>query len=368
MTINTHRLVQTFLDLVRIDSPSGHETEIGRELAARLEALGCSCAFDPAGNLIALARWQGHGDWLLLSAHMDTVGADRGIQPQIRDGVIHSDGSTILGADDKSGVAAILEVLEVLREQALPHPPLEIVISVGEELGLYGARQLDTARLQARAGIVLDSGGPIGHMVVSAPSQDNVRIVVHGVSAHAGAQPEKGVNAIRIAAEAITAMPLGRIDFETTANVGIIHGGSARNIVPDRAEVIGEARSRDNSKLAEVTGQIVAAFEAAAQRHAMPVDIAVARTYSTYRLSENEPIVRTVADAARGLGHEVVLRAAGGGTDGNIYTAAGIPCVVISTGMAEVHTRNEHIAIVDMAACTELLLAAVQRFAAPAAA
>ena len=362
--INQQRLTQIFLDLVVIDSPSNFEAEIGRELDTRLQSLGLQTEMDAVGNLIGRTpAGQGSGAWLLLSAHMDTVGTDRGITPVIRDGVITSDGTTILGADDKSGVAAILEVLTVLREQGLPHPPLEVVISVGEELGLYGARQLDTSRLRGRYGIVLDSGGPIGHMVISAPSQDNIRFTVHGVSAHAGAEPEKGINAIRVAAEAIAAMPLGRIDAETTCNVGIIEGGTARNIVPDKVKVVGEARSRDNAKLEPLTARIVQAFQQAADRHGARLEADVTRTYSTYRLAEDEPIVQAVAGAARALGHEVQLRASGGGTDGNIYTAAGVPCIVISTGMAEVHTHNEHIAIADMAACTELLLAAVQRLA-----
>ncbi len=362
--INQARLIQTFLDLVRIDSPSNHEAAIGRELDARLQALGLQTEMDAVGNLVGRTA-SGAGDWLLLSAHMDTVGTDRGITPVIRAGVIYSDGTTILGADDKSGVAAVLEVLTVLREHGLPHPPLEVVITVGEELGLYGARNLDTSRLRARYGIVLDSGGPIGNIVVSAPSQDNIRLTVHGVSAHAGAEPEKGINAIRVAAEAIAAMPLGRIDPETTCNVGIIEGGTARNIVPDRVKVIGEARSRDNAKLDPLTARIVKAFQDAAQRHGARLEADVTRTYSTYRLAEDEPIVQAVAGAARSLGHDVKLRASGGGTDGNIYTAAGIPCVVISTGMAEVHTPNEHIAIADLAAGAELLLAAVRKLAAP---
>lgn len=362
--IEQDRLLQTFLDLVRIDSPSGEEAEIGQHLRERLAALGLETEMDAAGNLVGRTpAGRSQGDWLLLSTHMDTVGTDRGITPVIRDGVVTSDGTTILGADDKSGVAAVLEALTVLREQGLPHPPLEVVISVGEELGLYGARQLDASRLRSRWGIVLDSGGPIGHMVVSAPSQDNIRLTVHGVSAHAGAEPEKGINAIRVAAEAIAAMPLGRIDAETTCNVGIIEGGTARNIVPDRVTVIGEARSRDNVKLEALAARMVKAFQDAADRHGARLEADVTRTYSTYRLAEDEPIVQAVAGAARSLGHEIKLRASGGGTDGNIYTAAGVPCVVISTGMAEVHTHNEHIAIADLVASTELLLVAVQRLA-----
>ncbi|MEZ4770841.1 MAG: M20/M25/M40 family metallo-hydrolase [Caldilineales bacterium] len=357
--INQDRLIDTFLELVRIDSPSGQEAVIGRDLAGRLQALGLKTTFDEIGNLIGLL--EGEGDnWLLLSAHMDTVGTDIGIEPVIRDGVIYSAGDTILGGDDKSGVAAILEVLETLREQGLAHPPLEVVISVGEEQGLYGARHLDTSQLKARQGVILDAGGPTGHLVIAAPGQDSLVFTVHGVSSHAGSEPEKGINAIRVAAEAIAAMPLGRIDFETTSNIGIIQGGTARNIVPDRVRVVGEARSRDPKKLEKLTASILDAFNGAAARHNTRVDCDVTRAYDAYRLSEQTPIVQTTAAAARESGHEVMLRSSGGGTDGNIYNAAGIACVVISTGMEEVHTPSEHIAIADMVAGTELLLAVVR--------
>lgn len=361
--INQDRLIATFLELVRIDSPSGQEAEIGRHLAEQLQALGFTTEFDEIGNLVG--RLNGtDSDPLLLSAHMDTVGTDTGIEPVIRDGVIYSAGNTILGGDDKSGVAAILEVLQTLREQELTHPPLEVVISVGEELGLYGARHLDTGKLRSRQGVVLDAGGPAGHLVVSAPGQDSLVFTIHGVSSHAGAEPERGINAIRVAAEAIAAMPLGRIDVETTSNIGIIEGGTARNIVPDRVRVVGEARSRDLKKLERLTQSILEAFTNAAERHNTTVDCNVTRAYNAYRLSEQTPIVQSTAAAARELGHEVVLCSSGGGTDGNIYNAAGIACVVISTGMEDVHTPGEHIAVADMVAGTELLLAVVRRLAA----
>lgn len=363
--IDQDRLIQTFLDLVRVDSPSGDEAAIGQHLRTRLEALGLQTEMDTVGNLIGrMPDGQSSGAWLLLSVHMDTVGTDTNITPIIREGVITSDGTTILGADDKSGIAAVLEVLEVLREQRLPHPPLEVVITVGEERALYGARHLDTSKLCARHGIVLDAGGPPGHLVVSAPSQDNIVFTVHGRAAHAGSEPEKGINAIRVAAEAIAAMPLGRIDAETTCNVGIIHGGTARNIVPDSVTVTGEARSRDNAKLEALTAQIVGAFEDAAQRHGARLVAEVSRTYNTYRLAESEPIVQAVAGAAHSLGHEVKLRASGGGTDANVFVAAGIPCVVISTGMEAVHTTEERIAVAALGAAAELLLASVRSLAA----
>ena len=272
--INESRLVQTFLDLVVIDSPAGQEREVADELARLFTALGGEVVRDEHHNLIA--RWpatRSQGDWLMLSAHMDTVGTDVGIKPQIRDGVIYSDGTTILGSDDKSGVAVILEVIESLREDGAAHPPLEAVISVSEELGLVGAKLLDKSQLRSRRGYILDAGGPLSNIVVSAPSQDRLLVTVHGRKAHAGAEPEKGINAIRVASEAIAAMPLGRIDEETTANIGVIHGGTATNIIPDEVEVRGEARSRNTEKLAKQTAAMIAAFDAAAERHAARVQV-----------------------------------------------------------------------------------------------
>lgn len=360
--INNERLIATFLELVQIDSPSGHEQEIGKHLEARLRSLGLTTEIDPVGNLVSRLD-SGSGPVLLLSAHMDTVGTDRGITPTVSNGVIYSDGTTILGADDKSGVAAILEVLQLVQERTIPHPPLEVVISVGEEQGLYGARKLDVSSLKASYGIVMDGGGPTGHIVVSAPSQDNLLFTVHGISSHAGSEPEKGINAIRVAAEAIAAMPLGRIDQETTSNVGIIQGGTARNIVPDRVSVTGEARSRDPKKLERLSASIVDAFERAAERHRTTVNAQVTRTYEAYRVDEDEPILVAVATAATSLGHEVALRSSGGGTDGNVFNAAGIPTVVLSTGMTDVHTTKEHIAIADLVAGTRLLMESVRRLA-----
>ena len=347
--INSERLVNTFLELVDIDSPSGHEEAISAHLAERLAGLGGEVARDEHGNLVA--RWasaDGRSDWLMLSAHMDTVGTDTNIKPQIRDGVIYSDGTTILGGDDKSGVAVILEVVEVARERDLPHPPLEVVLSVSEETGLRGARLLDKSQLRARSGYVLDSGGPIGTIVVSAPSQDTLQITVHGKKAHAGSEPEKGINAIRVASEAIAAMPLGRIDSETTANIGIIEGGTATNIVPDEVRIRGEARSRDDLKLATQTAAMAQAFQDAAERNGARVELKIKRSYSTYALTAETPVVARAMRAAEQLGFEPRLKASGGGTDANIYAELGIECAVLSTGQAEVHTTNEHIAIADM--------------------
>mgnify|MGYP005849537541 CR=1 FL=1 len=360
--INEDRLIQTFLDLVGVDSPSGHEEAIGHELAARLAALGLSVERDAAGNVFAwLEGEQAAGDWLLLCAHMDTVGQERGIRPLIGEGVIRSDGTTILGADDKSGLAVILEVLQVLKEQGLPHRPLEVLFTVEEETNLGRAGRIDLARLRAREGLVLDSGGPIGTFVISAPSQDRLTVTVHGRAAHAGSEPEKGINAIRVAAEAIAVMPLGRIDEETVANIGVIEGGAATNIVPERVTMKGMARSHDDAKLERQTAAMIRALEEAAARHGATLDIQTERSYHSYRVAEDAPLRRLIEAAARRLGLEPRPTASGGGSDANIFHRAGIQSLPLSTGMADVHTKREHIAIADMVACARLLLEIVRR-------
>jgi tripeptide aminopeptidase len=353
--ISRDRLVSTFLELVQIDSLSGQEEEIARHLTAKLRDLGLIVEHDSTGNVIG--RLAGEGQSILLCAHMDTVGPGRGVKPVITNGVITSDGTTILGADDKSGVAVILEVLQVLAEQDLPHPLLEVALTVSEEQGLEGAKGLDLTRLRAQEGIVLDSGGEIGTIVVSAPSQDKIRAVVHGKTAHAGAEPENGINAIVVAAEAIAAMPLGRIDQETTANIGRIQGGTATNIVPDRVEIAGEARSRDEKKLEAQVQAMTEALKKAASRHRATVEIDVQRSYSTFKLSEEDGIVRRAMAAAKALGLTPALVPSGGGSDANVFNAAGIATINISTGMDKVHTTEERIAVNDLVKSAEFLLA-----------
>jgi len=362
--INHNHLTNTFLELVRIDSPSGQEKAIRGDLSARLEALGLTVLHDPAGNLIAHMNGAGEKSSdtpLLLCCHMDTVGQDTNIRPVIKDGIISSDGSTILGSDDKSGIAIILKVLEIMAQEGLPHPPLEVVLTVGEEVGLVGAKALDLDQFQAQEGIVLDMGGPIGSIVVNAPYQDKLTVTVRGRAAHAGSEPEKGINAILVASEAITAMPLGRIDEESTANVGVIRGGVATNIVPDKVELECEARSRDEAKLIAQMQAMKTALEEAAARHRTTVDLVQERSYDGFTLPAETPIVKRAAAAAEALGLEPRLIPTGGGSDANILNAGGIATINISTGMTNVHTVNEHIAIADMAQSAEFLLQILTR-------
>lgn len=351
--IDKDRLLSTFLELVQIDSPSGEEGKIAQHVLGRLRDLGLEASIDATGNVIA--RLSGEGEPILLNAHLDNVMPCLGVKPIVAEGVVRSDGSTVLGADDKSGVAVILEVLQAIKE--LPHPPLEVVLTVQEEIGLCGAKGLDFSELRARRGIVLDSEGSIASVVVSAPSHNSISAVVHGKAAHAGAHPEEGINAILVAAEAIAKMPLGRIDFETTANIGVIKGGRATNIVPDRVEVKGEARSRDEGKLRSQTDRMVKALRDAASRHGATLHVEVQREYSAFKLSEGDEIVRRVMAAARSVGLEPELVASGGGSDANIFNAHGIQTVNVSTGMEKVHTTEEQIAVADMVKCAELVSA-----------
>ncbi len=261
--VDGDRLLKTFLDLVAIDSPTGHEEAIGKELEGRFRALGCTVRRDDSGNLIA--TYPGDRDeTLLLAFHMDTAGTDTGIKPQIRDGVIYSDGTTILGADDKSGLAQVLELLELLNAHKPSHPNLEIVVTVGEEQGLLGSRALDMSQLKAKWGLVYDAAGGVGAVTYWAPTTVYITVTVHGKKVHAGVEPEKGINAMKVAAEAIAAMPLGRIDPETVANIGTIESGEARNIVPGEAHMQGMARSHDQAKLDAQIAVMKKAFEDAA--------------------------------------------------------------------------------------------------------
>jgi len=356
--INRDRLLDTFLELVRIDSPSGEEAAISAHIANRFRELGLAVEISEAGNVIA--RMDGEGESILLSAHMDNVMPCRGVKPVIEEGVIRSDGTTVLGGDDKAGVAVILEVLQTILEKDLPHPPVEAVITVSEEVGLAGAKHLDMDKLRSKIGIGLDMGGEIGSIAISAPYHDNIRAVVRGKAAHAGACPEEGINAIVVAAEAITNMRIGRIDEETTANIGVIQGGTATNIVPDRVEIKGEARSRDEEKLRAQTASMVESLRRTAQRHGATVDIDVHREYVGYSLSEEDRIVQLLVQGVRAVGLEPLLVPVGGGSDANVFNARGIQVTNISVGMEKVHTTEEYIALDDMATCAEIVLASLQ--------
>ncbi|HEY5595474.1 MAG TPA: M20/M25/M40 family metallo-hydrolase [Nitrospiria bacterium] len=357
--IQSDRMIKTFIDLVRIDSLSREEGEVAERLVRELKSLGADVRVDDAGAKVGgdtgnvIGRFPGTktGEPVLLSAHMDTVVPGRGIKPIREADRIRTDGTTILGGDDKSGIAIILEVLTVLSERKIPHPPLDVVFTICEEAGLVGAKHLDVGSLTSRHGLVLDSC-PADSLFTRGPAADKLEFTVHGSAAHAGVCPEEGISAIKVAAEAIAHMRLGRIDAETTANLGLIEGGSAVNIVPDRVVVRGEARSHDEARLAAQSSHMADCFRETAKAHRImkdgreihaTVDAKIARDYPRMNLGEDAPVVKWVLAAAKKLGVSIACRKTGGGCDANIFNGHGLNVANLGTGMREIHTVNEYL-------------------------
>lgn len=371
--INSQRLADIFMDLVRIDSVSGQEGQCCRDLQRRLKHLGFSTHVDDAqrrvksdtGNLIARLPGRRPGAPLLLSAHMDTVEPGRGVVPQLVDRVFTSDGTTILGADDKSALAVILEVLHCIREAQLACPPLEVVFSICEEIGLQGVKHLDYDKISARQGYVLDAGNP-EVLITRAPSANNLTFILHGRAAHAGGCPETGINAISLAGQAVAQLPQGRIDHETTSNIGVIRGGLATNIVPAKVVVNAEARSHDESKLESVTREMTAAFEAVVAAHpgvdgVRPrLEVLVEREFDCLTVDPRHPIVVLARRAAEKIGMPLELGETGGGSDANVFASHGIVTAVLGTGMESVHSTEERISLDAMERSARLLLEIVR--------
>ncbi len=367
--IDENRLLQCFIELAEVESPSGGERQVADLLRAGLGRLGLAVREDDAGrrsggnagNLVV--RVPGRGEPLLLCAHMDTVGPCHGVRARVADGVVRSAGDTVLGGDDKAGIAAIIEMLTVLIEKDLPHPPLEIVFTIWEEGGLRGADLLDPALLTARYGYTLDSEGPPGTIVTRAPSQEKLVFTVKGRAAHAGVSPEEGINAIHAAARGVAAMQLGRLDFDTTANIGIISGGQAINIVPDTVRLEGETRSLAGEKRERQTRLMVEAMEAACAACGAGLEKEVTLMFRDFNLAPESRPVRTALTAMRELGLTPALIPSGGGSDANIFNGRGIACANLGIGMRKVHTTEEHILVSDLVQVARILV----RIAAQAA-
>jgi tripeptide aminopeptidase len=278
----------------------------------------------------------------------------------IEDDVIRSDGTTVLGGDDKSGVAIICECVRLCRERGLHHPPLDVVFTICEEVGLLGAKHLDVGRLRARRGLVFDSDA-VGCAFTRAPGANHLEVVVHGRAAHAGMAPERGVSAIQVAAQAIARMRLGRIDAETTANIGRIEGGRATNIVPDEVHVRGEARSHDPARLAAQCAHMRTCFEEAAAAHpGARVEVHIESAYESMVVADDSAIMRLVAAAAERTGRTITPAGMGGGCDANVLNRRGLEVVNLGTGMREIHTTSEWLRVSDMVAAAEVTLAVIE--------
>lgn len=368
--VDRERMVGEFVELVRIDSLSKHESAMAEAVMGKLRGLGFEPATDgvgealggDVGNVICHVPATADGlPCLMLNAHLDTVKPGTGIEPVVEGDCIHSAGDTIAGADDKCGVVVVMEAVRSVLEEGLRHGGLDVVFTVAEEIGLHGAKHLDYSRLRAEMAYVLDGGEEAGCITRAAPYANSVNFTVRGKAAHAGVCPERGVSAIQVAARGLTAMALGRIDEETTANVGVIEGGEASNIVAARCFLDGEARSHDEAKLRAQTDHMVRCMREATEGTGAQVEIDIRRSYNGFRLEAEDPVVALALAAAGGLGTEPKLQIGGGGSDANVFNERGIPAVILATGAAEVHTTNEHASIPTMLHCARWLVEIVRR-------
>ncbi|MBF0316869.1 MAG: M20/M25/M40 family metallo-hydrolase [Nitrospirae bacterium] len=359
--INETRVIETFKSLVEIPSPSFQEQEIGIRLVEMLRGLSFEVeTLDYQHSFNILARKRGNiagANSLLLSAHMDTV------QPtpttdsyNHKDGVIASNGATILGADDKSGIAEILEALTVLEETGLPHGDIEVLFTSAEERGLYGAKQVDYGKIRSRYALVLDSSGEVGRVVLAAPTHVVYRMTITGRAAHAGIEPEKGTNSIIAAARIMSAITDGRVNSDTTANVGVIRGGSATNIVPVETVVDGEFRSLTPSALEKLMETTFNTARDIARKNQVKLAIKHEIMYGGYSFNAEEPFVELISAAISRCQIAPVYVKSGGGSDANIFNQHGIMAIPLSTGMQKPHTAEEYIYTTDLIKGSLLIL------------
>ena len=372
--INQERLAQTFIRLCETDSPSRKEGQMAALVTEMLCALGADPPFEDdsaattgseCGNLIFRFAGNANLDPLFFNCHLDTVEPGTGVKVVRKDGIFTSQGETILGSDDKSGIAAMIEAFTVLLENKLPHAPLEFVFTTCEEIGLLGAKALNPEHIQAKMGYALDSTG-FGKVIIGAPAASRLSITVKGVAAHAGLHPEQGINAITLAAQALAVAPCGRIDEETTVNFGTIQGGAASNIVAEQVVLQGEVRSHCPEKVASLLATIKQAFaqviadwsDASGKARGLPaLEFRAKQDFPAMQLRAEDAVLQRLDAAALrsniSLKHEV----AGGGSDANIFNSCGLPTAIIATGMTHVHSTEEQVSLEDMTNLTALLLA-----------
>jgi tripeptide aminopeptidase len=377
LLINQNRLKNLLIELIKIDSLSRKERNVALRLRREMESLGAKVWIDDAGEKVGgdtgnvIAHFPGtalSAPPLLLSAHMDTVVPGEGVVPMLDGDILRTDGRTVLGGDDKSGVAIICETLRVVKEKQIPCSAIDVVFTICEEAGLIGAKCLDVSRLRARTGLVLDSDS-VGFLFTRAPAANRMEFHIHGLEAHAGICPEKGISAIKVAAEGIAAMRLGRIDHETTANIGVIEGGMAVNIVPNSVVLRGGARSHSEEKLQRQTQHMLQCLQEAAGRYVLELDgkrfqakveAKIDRDYDRMNVPDDSTIVQLVQRAAKNLGLELKTLAYGGGCDANVLNQKGLEVANLSTGMREIHTVNEWLDLKDLYLSAQVVLEIVR--------
>jgi tripeptide aminopeptidase len=361
------QLLTLFLDLAELPSPPGDERAVADAVMRYLRDLGLAVEEDDAGqrigasagNLLCRIPPRADGLPLFLCAHLDTVPPTGAIEPVVDDGRVRNAAGTILGADNKAAIAVMLEAARRLLNEGRPHAGVELLFTPKEEVGLLGAFAFDHTRLGARVGYVYDQAAPIGEVILGAPAAQSMEVRFHGRAAHSGMHPEDGRSAIAAAARAIADLRLGRIDDETTANVGVIRGGTAANIVPEWCTFVAEARSHDERKLADLIQEMLDAFVFAAGVAECEVETDVRRTYRAYRFKRDDVPVRLAREALERTGFEPRFVLSGGAADANVFNERGLQCVNLANGMTNIHTPDESIAVADLEAMVEVTLALV---------
>jgi tripeptide aminopeptidase len=354
-----------FTELAAIPTPPGEERPVADRVLRYLRDLGLQPIEDDAGpqigsnmgNILARIEPTAEGVPIFLCAHLDTVPPEGPIEPTLSDGVIRNAAGTILGADNKAAVAAMLEGARRLLVEGRRHAGLELLFTPKEEVGLQGAAAFDHTRLSATAGFVYDQAAPIGEIILGAPHSYSMEVRFHGRPAHAGMYPEEGRSAIAAAAKAIADFRLGRLDDETSSNVGVIEGGTAGNVIPEWCSFIAEARSHDEQKLADVVREMMETIAFAATVSECEVETEVHKSYTGYRFKRDDLPIRLAVRALEACGYEPRLELTGGGADANVFNERGLQCVNLSNGMANIHTPDEEIAVADLEAMVEVTLA-----------
>jgi tripeptide aminopeptidase len=357
-----------FVELARVPSPPGEERAVADRVIDYLQGLALLVDEDDAGariestigNLYSRVEPNGGGTPLFFCAHLDTVPPEGPLEPVIDDGVVRNAGGTILGADNKAAVAAMLEATRRVVAENRPHGGIELLFTPKEEVGLRGAAAFDHERLNARVGYVYDHAGPVGEVILGAPFQCKLDVAFHGRAAHSGMYPEEGRSAIVAAARAIADLRLGRLDDETTANVGSIRGGSARNIVPERCFFEAEARCHDERKLAELVEEMLETITFAGQLAECDVETQVDPSARGYRFKRDDEPVRLAAAALDLIGLQPSYGLSGGGADANVFNERGLQCLNLANGMTDIHTPDERIAIADLERMVDVTLALVE--------
>jgi len=360
--VNRDRLINNFIELVKISSPSWHEQRLIDYITNEFQGLNVDYESHKCGdsyNILAKVDGNKSGDPILFSCHLDTVLPCENINPVVSATKISSDGTSILGADDKAAIASFLEALYYLKENNISHRPVEFLFTCAEEVGLYGIKGFDISLLKSKIAFVFDSAGEIGRIVLKAPYHISMDVTVNGKAAHAGIMPECGISAIRALAEMITKIPHGRIDKETTANVGIISGGKATNIVAEEAGCKLEIRSISYKKLKATEIEIKNVINNVSKSYRAKTQIKINMEYSGFSIDQSEKIIKIIEKALGKIRIKPKFEVSGGGSDTNVINKAGIKAVNLSIGMMNVHTKNEFIYIKDLVDGARLVLSII---------